>query len=170
MQALRSWYNRINSDLINHGFSRSTSEPTLYTKVNQQGEILIFFLYVDDMIFTRNLLVEEFKTTMKQEFEMKDLGLMKYFLGIEVNQLNFGIFICQSKYALDLLKRFRMMNCKETHTPIATWTKLNKQDNGSNVDPTLFKTLDDGLMYLTTTRPNIMFAISLISRFMETPK
>jgi hypothetical protein len=72
------------------------------------------------MIFTRNLSVDEFKSTMKHEFEMTYLGLMKYFLGIEVNQLNYGIFICQTKYALDVLKRFRMMNCKETPTPIAT--------------------------------------------------
>ena len=65
-QALRTWYNKIDYYLISHGFCRSTSEPRLYTKINKQGKILIFCLYVDDMIFTRNLSVDEFKTTMKQ--------------------------------------------------------------------------------------------------------
>jgi hypothetical protein len=107
---------------------------------------------------------------MKIEFEMTDLGMMKYFLGIEVNQFEDGIFICQTKYAKDILKRFRMVNCKPVVTPIATGTKLSKNDEGSCVDPTLYKRLVGSLMYLTTTRPDIMFVVNLISRFMETTK
>jgi hypothetical protein len=103
--------------LIRDGFNRSNNEPTLYTKVNQHGQILIVFLYVDDMIYTGDFLVNQFKYAMKKEFEMTDLGLMKFFLGIEVNQYEHGIFICQTKYAFDLLKIFRMKNCKETPTP-----------------------------------------------------
>ena len=64
---------------------------------------------------------------MKQEFEMTDLGLMKYFLGIEVNELKYEIFINQTRYALDVLKRFKMINCKEAITPITTGTKLRKK-------------------------------------------
>ena len=107
---------------------------------------------------------------MKTEFEMSGLGMMKYFLGIEVNQSEDGIFICQSKYANDVLKRFRMSNCKPGVTPIATGTKLSKDDDASKVDPTLYKRLVGSLVYLTATRPDIMFAVSLISRFMESPK
>eukprot|EP01018_Ginkgo_biloba_P013725 Gb_24397 [translate_table: standard] len=107
---------------------------------------------------------------MKKEFEMTDLGLMKYFLGIEVSQTNDGIFICQTKYASDVLKRFKMLNCKSTSTPMATGLKLSKEDKGTNVDPTLYKRLVGNLMYLSATRPDIMYAVSLISRFMETPK
>jgi len=85
-QAPRVWYSRIDAYLISNGFNRSGSEPTLYTQVNKHGEILILCLYVDDLIFTGNLSINDFKTAMKTEFEMTDLGLMKYFLGIEVKQ------------------------------------------------------------------------------------
>ena len=107
---------------------------------------------------------------MKTEFEMIDLGMMKYFLGIEVIQYKDGIFICQSKYGKDVLKRFRMLNCKPIVTPIETGTKLSKEDDGSKIDPRMYKRLVGSLMYLTATRHDIMFAASLISRFMETPK
>jgi hypothetical protein len=169
-QTSRVWYSRIDEYLISVGFSRSPSEPTLYTKVNYRGKILIVCLYVDDLIFTGDLSVDDFKNAMKTEFEMTDLGLMKYFLGIEVDQSDDGIFICQTNYANEVLKRFRMLNFKPTATPIATDIKLSKYDEGSYVDPTLYKRLVGSLMYLTTTRPDIMFAVSLISRFMETPK
>ena len=82
---------------------------------------------------------------------MTDLGMIKYFLGIEVIQYEDGIFICQSKYANDILKIFKMMNCKPVVTPIATSTKLSKDDDGSKVDPTMYKRLVGSLMYLTAT-------------------
>ena len=96
--------------------------------------------------------------------------MMKYFLGIDVTQCEDGIFINQTKYENDVLKIFNIMNCNLVVTPIATDTKLNKEDDRSKVDPTLYKRLVGSLMYLTATRPDIMFAISLVSRFMETPK
>ena len=101
---------------------------------------------------------------------MTDLGMMKYFLGIEVTQSEDDIFISQTKYENDVLKIFRMLKCKPTVTPITTGTKLSKEDDGSKVDPTMYKRLVESLMYLTTTRPDIMFAVSLISRFMESLK
>jgi len=101
---------------------------------------------------------------------MNDLGLMRYFLGIEFIQLDLGIFVCQMKYVMDVLKRFEMMNSKPTPTPIVSRTKLNKEDKGSNADPNLFKILVGNLMYLTTTRPYIMYASNSIPRFMESPK
>jgi hypothetical protein len=138
--------------------------------MNEEGEILIVCLYVDDLIFTSNLSIDLFKADMKKEFEMTDLGMMKYFLGIEVNQNENEIFISQSKYANDILKRFNMLKCKPAPTPTVIGLKLSKDDRGSNVDPTLFKRLVGSLMYLIATRPNIMYGVSLISRFMETPK
>jgi len=138
-KAPRVWYSRIDSYLISTGFNKRNNEPTLYTKVNQEGQILIVFLYVDDMIFRGNFPVDEFKETMKQKFEMTDLGLMRCFLGIEVLQSDSRIFAFQSWYVMYVLKRFRMMNCMPTPTPIPTGTKLSKEDAGSNVDPTLFK-------------------------------
>jgi hypothetical protein len=107
---------------------------------------------------------------MKDEFEMIDLGLMRYFLGIKVHYSKIDIFISQSKYAHEILKIFNMINSKATPTPIITRLKLSKEDKGSKVDPTLFKRLVGNLMYLTSTRPDIMYGVSLISRFMENLK
>ena len=132
--------------------------------------MLIVCLYVDDLIFTSNFGIEAFKSVMKDEFEMIDLGLMRYFLGIEVHRSKTGIFISQSKYAHEILKRFNMVNSKAAPTPSITGLKLRKEDRGSNVDPILFKSMVGSLMYLTTTRPNIMHGVNLISRFMKTPK
>ena len=103
------------------------------------------------MIFTGDLSIDEFKKAMKTKFEMTDLGMMKYFFGIEVTQSEDGIFINQTKYANDVLKRFRMVNCNPTVTLIVTGTKLSKEDDGSKVYPTLYKIAVGSLMYLTTT-------------------
>jgi hypothetical protein len=169
-KAYRVWYSKIDEYLISVGFNRSPSEPTLYKKVNWKGKILIVCLYVDDLIFTGDLSVDDFKDAMKIDFEMTNLGLMSYFLGIEVDQSDDGIFICQTNYANEVLKRYRMLNCKPTAKPMATGIKLCKYDEGSYVDPTLYRRMVGSLMYLTTTKPDIMFVVTLISRFMETPK
>jgi hypothetical protein len=169
-QAPRAWYNRIDAYLIKSGFNRSQNEPTLYTKTDQQGKILIVCMYVDDMIYTGNLQLDSFKHAMQSEFEMTDLGIMKYFLGIEVDQSTKGIFVCQQKYATDIIKRFCMEDCNPTETPIPLGTKLSKQDEGPTIDSTLYKILVGILLYLTTTRPDIMYATNFVSRFMESPK
>eukprot|EP01018_Ginkgo_biloba_P036522 Gb_16091 [translate_table: standard] len=106
---------------------------------------------------------------MKSEFEMNDLSLMNYFLGIEVTQNSDGTFISQEKYANDILKRFKMQNNKAVITPISMGVKLSKEDERRKVDSTLYKSLVGSLMYLTETRPDIIYAVSLISRFMENP-
>jgi hypothetical protein len=119
--------------------------------------MLIVFLHVDDLIFTGDFGIEEFNSVMKDEFEMVDLGLMRYFLGIEVHQSKVGIFISQFKNAHEILKRFNMINSKASPTPVITGLNLRKEDKGSKVNPTLFKTLVGSLMYLTETRADIMY-------------
>ena len=156
-QTLRSWYEKIDSFFPMHGYKRSKNDPNLYNVFNDEVQIVLISLYVDDMIYTGNLKIDEFKVVMEKEFEMTDLGLMKYFLGIEVSQLESGMFISQSKYASDLLKRFKMLECKAAATPIALGTKLSKTDQGNSIDQTLYKRLVGSLMYLTTTKLDIMF-------------
>ena len=104
--------------------------------MNEQGDIIIVCLYVDGLIFMSDLSIDMFKSAMKKEFEMTNLGLMRYFLGIEVNQNKNYIFISQSKYANEILKRFKIMNYKVVPTPIVTSLKLSKDDKGSKVDST----------------------------------
>ena len=132
--------------------------------------MLIICLYVDDLIFTSDFGIKDFRIVMESEFEITDLGLMKFFLGIEVQQSERGIFISQSKYASEVLKIFNMSNCKTAPTPVITGLKFSKDDEGSTVDPMLFKRIVGNLMYLTATRPDIMYGVCLISRFMESPK
>ena len=107
---------------------------------------------------------------MMKEFEMIDLGLMRYFLGIKIVQSDKGIFICQTKYAKDVLRRFNMMNFNPAPTLVLTGTKLSKNDFGPYVDSTLFKKLVGSLMYLIATRLDIVYGVSLISRLMKSPK
>ena len=122
-------------------------------KVNSNGDVLLICLYVDDLIFTGNNshMIKEFKKTMTQEFEMTDIGLMSFFLGIEVKQNNEGIFISQEAYAKEILKRFNMNNCKPVSTPIECGVKLSKIGEGQVIDATLFKSMVGSLCYLTCT-------------------
>eukprot|EP00253_Pinus_taeda_P007432 PITA_07432 len=98
------------------------------------------------------------------------MGLLRYFLGIEVEKSENGIFISQKKYANEVLKRFNMQDNKATITPTVMGLKLNKEDNNKDFDLSLYKSIVGSLMYFTATRPDIMHAVSLISGFMESPK
>ena len=127
-QAPRAWYSRIDSYLLENGFEKCEGEPTLYIK-EKDGKMLIVVLYVVDVIFTGNddYLIENFKTVMKDEFEMTDMGLLRYFLGIEVGKNENGIFISQAKYVNEVLEIFNMRNCKAEITPIVIGLKLRKK-------------------------------------------
>ena len=155
-QAPWAWYSRIDSYLMSNGFSKSNGEPTLYIKATN-GNILIVVLYVDDLIFTGNdkAIISEFKEAMKNEFEMTDLGLLKYFLAIEVKQMHDGIFISQENYAGQILERFKMQNSKAAPTLTVVGLKLSKEDSSKRVDQTLYKSMVGSLMYLTATRPDL---------------
>ncbi|KAL3339575.1 hypothetical protein AABB24_028262 [Solanum stoloniferum] len=100
---------------------------------------------------------------MQHSFEMTDLGEMVYFLGMEIKQEKNELFICQKKYAKDILTKFRMENCKETATPMCQKEKLSKNDEAEKVDKTLYRSLVGCLMYLTATRPDILYVVSLLS-------
>ena len=112
---------------------------------------------------------EDFKKSMMAEFEMSNLGMLHYFLGLEVVQSNEGIFLSQKKYAHEILHKFQMEDCNSVRTPADVGMKLDKDPQGRKVDSTLFKQIVGSLMYLTATRPDIMHAVCLISRYMENP-
>ncbi|XP_059663983.1 uncharacterized mitochondrial protein AtMg00810-like [Cornus florida] len=110
---------------------------------------------------------KDFKKVMTQEFEMTDIGIMAYYLGIEVKQMKDEIFIHQEGYAKEILKKFKMEDCKLVNTSIEVGIKSSRDKDGKIVDPTFFKSLVGSLRYLTCRGPNILFAIGLGSQFME---
>lgn len=170
-QAPRAWNSQIDKYFQDNGFTRCLHEYALYVKSYANGSILFVCLYVDDLIFTGNdsSLFEEFKKAMSSEFEMTDIGLMSYYLGLEVKQMGEGIFLSQERYAKEVLKKFNMLGCSPVNTPMECGMKLSKFGDGEKVDPSFFKSLVGSLRYLTNTRPDILFAVGVVSRYMESP-
>jgi hypothetical protein len=169
-QAPRAWNTRIDRYFQENGFEKCPYEHAIYVKKEADGSILFACLYVDDLLFTGNnpIMFEAFKKSMVQEFEMTDIGLMAHFLGLEVVQKEEGIFVSQNSYAKDILERFKMESCNPVSTPVENGVELRKSKVG-NVDPTYFKSLVGSVRHLTCTRPNILYGVGLINRYMETP-
>ena len=167
-QAPRAWYSRIDDYLLSLGFTKSLSESTLYVQ-HLNAEILIVSLYVDDLLVTGSnaTFIGEFKQNMMKVFEMTDCGEMTFFLGIEVKQDERGVFISQKKYAKEILKKFQMENCNPMSTPMFQKLKLCKEDGAKKVDETDYRSLVGCLMYLTATRPDILQAVNVLSRFLH---
>lgn len=140
-QAPRAWYERIDKYLLNLGFCKNDADPNIYFKV-ANDEMLILVLYVDDLFLTgKDELIIRCKKELASEFEMKYLGLMHYFLGLEVWQRSNEIFLSQGKYTIDILKRFRMMDCKPMSTPMeSNLKKLSvSAANSEFVDPSEYR-------------------------------
>ena len=137
----------------------------MYIKSQGNTGILIVSLYVDDLIFTGSdkKMIEDFKRDMMKKYEMSDLGFLHYFLGIEIYQNEEGVFICQKKYAKTLIEKFKMKDCKSVATPLIVNEKLSKEDGSKEVDASIYRSLVGSLLYLTASRPDIMFATSMLS-------
>ena len=151
---------------------RSKSDPNLYIKFDEQGYIILISLYVDELIITRNAgkLIDDIKEQMSQVFEMKDLGELHYCLGLEVWKNAGQTFVCQSKYVRDVLKRFKMDQCKSSTVPMQQNVKLSCDDGSKEVNSTMYRQMVGSLNYLTTTRPDIAYYVSVLSQFMAKPQ
>ena len=132
---------------------RSNNELTLYIKSCPHDTQLIICLYVDDLLVTRGDIqhVLNFKLEMQKEFDMSDLGLMKYFLGMEIWQFSHGIFLSQRKYAVELLKKFHLEKSKPTATPLVQNQQLIKEDGVAKVEASVYRSLIGSLLYLTAS-------------------
>lgn len=171
-QAPRAWYERIDKYLLSLGFCKNDADSNIYFKV-ANDEMLILVLYVDDLFLTgKNEFIIRCKKELASEFEMKDLGLMHYFLGLEVWQRSNEIFLSQGKYTIDILKRFRMMDCKPMSTPMeSNLKKLSvSAANSEFADPSEYRQLIGSLMYLVNTRLGICFAVNALNQLMSLPK
>lgn len=170
-QAPRAWYDRLSNFLCEKGFEKGKVDTTLFIK-RINCHTLLVQIYVDDIIFgaTNESLCKDFSDMMQGEFEMSMMGKLNYFLGLQIKQSKDGIFINQSKYCKELLKRFDMENCKEIATPMSSSTYVDQDESGKPIDITKYRGMIGSLLYLTASRPDIMFSVCLCARFQSCPK
>jgi hypothetical protein len=169
-QAPRAWYARMDNYLRRLGFSKSHADPNLYYKVMDNAPVILL-LYVDDLFITgEESLIIQCKKELASEFDMKDLGLMHYYLGLEVWQKRGEVFLGQGKYAIKILQKFGMMDCKSMDTPMNADIRKVKVPDSDPVDPSLYRQLIGSLMYLVNTRPDICFAVNTLSQFQVEPR
>ncbi|GKB31045.1 putative ribonuclease H-like domain-containing protein [Tanacetum coccineum] len=170
-QAPRAWYETLANYLLGNGFKRGKIDQTLFIK-KQKGDILLVHVYVDDIIFgsTNKELCTGFEKLMKDKFQMSSMGELTFFLGLQVQQKEDGIFISQDKYVDEILKKFNYTDVKSASTPVDLEKPLVKDRDANDVDVHLYRSMIGSLMYLTTSRPDIMFAVCACARFQVTPK
>ena len=114
-------------------------------------------------------MIQSVQRQLMAQFDMTDIGLLHYFLGLQVHQSLDGIYIYQQKYSLDLLQCFGMANCKVAPTPFQFGVTLTTSYTSPQVNPSLYRQLVGSLLYLTHTKPDIAFAVGLVSRFSQDP-
>nr|GEY07379.1 uncharacterized mitochondrial protein AtMg00810-like [Tanacetum cinerariifolium] len=159
-QAPRAWYETLYTYLLENGFRRGIIDKTVFIK-KDKDDILLVQVYVDDIIFGSNKksLCTEFERLMHKKFQMSSIGELTFFLRLQVMQKDDGIFISQDKYVADILKIFNFLIVKTASTPIETNKALLKHEEARDVNVHLYKSIIGLLMYLTSSRPDIMFAV-----------
>ncbi|GJX26721.1 putative ribonuclease H-like domain-containing protein [Tanacetum coccineum] len=170
-QAPRAWYETLSTYLLDNRFQRGKIDKTLFIRRNN-GDILLVQVYIDDIIFglTKMLLCTEFEKMMHKKFQMSSMGKLTFFLGLQVKKKEDGIFISQDKYMTEILKKFGFSDIKTASTPMETHKPLLKDADGEDVDEHWFRSMIGSLMYLTSSRPDIMFALCACARFQVNPK
>ncbi|GJY08828.1 retrovirus-related pol polyprotein from transposon TNT 1-94 [Tanacetum coccineum] len=169
-QAPRAWYDTLSRFLLDNKFSKGAVDPTLFTRKTGK-HILLVQIYVDDIIFasTDPKACDIFSNEMSSKFQMSMMGQMSFFLGLQVSQNPRGIFINQSKFALKILKKFGMDSCDPVDTPMVDRLKLDEDPLGILVDQTRFRSMVGSLMYLTASRPDLVFAVCMCARYQASP-
>ncbi|CAM8885294.1 unnamed protein product [Rhodiola kirilowii] len=166
-QAPRAWYERLTVFLVDHGYVRGGVDKTLFVK-HTRSDFIIAQIYIDDIVFGSNTqkLVDQFVEQMQKEFKMSMVGEINYFLGLQMTQKDEGIFISQSKYAKNLIKKFDLEKASHKRTLVATHIKITKDEAGERVDQTLYRikriikyvcgTVDFGIWYTKDTNPHLV--------------
>ncbi|GJR20409.1 putative ribonuclease H-like domain-containing protein [Tanacetum coccineum] len=164
-QAPRAWYETLSTYLLENGFRRGTIDKTLFIK-KDKDDILFVQVYVDDIIFgsTKKSLCTEFEHMMHKRFQMSSMGEITFFLGLQVKQKDDGIFISRDKYVADILKNFDFATMKTESTPMETNKALLKDEEAADVDVHLYRSMIGSLMYLTASRPDIVFVVYACAR------
>ncbi|GJX71168.1 retrovirus-related pol polyprotein from transposon TNT 1-94 [Tanacetum coccineum] len=169
-QAPRAWYDMLSSFLLTQQFSKGVVDPILFTK-KVGNNILLVQIYVDDIIFayTNPAMCDEFANIMTSKFRMSMMGKMSLFLRLEISQSPKGIFINQSKYALEIIKKYGMLSGDPVDTPMVDKTKLDADLQRKPVDPTHYRGMIGSFMYLTSSRPNLVFAVCMCAWYQAQP-
>ncbi|GJT99663.1 retrovirus-related pol polyprotein from transposon TNT 1-94 [Tanacetum coccineum] len=169
-QAPRAWYDMLSSFLISNDFSKGSVDPTLFIR-REGNELILVQIYVDDIIFAASTpeLCDLFAKIMCSKFKMSMMGKISFFLGLQISQSPRGIFINQSKYALESLKKYGYESCDPVDTPMVEKSKLDEDKEGKAVDPSHYRGMIGTLLYLTASRPDLQFAICMCARYQARP-
>ena len=170
-QASRQWFAEFSAALLNFGFVQSKADYTLFTRI-LKGSFIALLVYVDDVIIASDSSTEvsSFISLLNDRFKLKDLGQLKFFLGLEIARSELGISVCQRKYALEVLEDAGLLASKPVHFPMESNLQLSKDTGDPLADPTIYRRLVGRLLYLTITRPDISFAVQMLSQFMAAPR
>ncbi|KAI3678299.1 hypothetical protein L6452_37586 [Arctium lappa] len=170
-QAPRAWYDTLSTYLLENGFERGNIDKTLFIKRSKKDTILVQ-IYVDDIIFgsTKDQMCRDFEELMHKSFKMSSMGELNFFLGLQVKQQKDGIFISQSKYVKDILDKYGLSDSKPASRPMETYKQITADLEGEDVDVHLYRSMNGSLMYLTASRPDIMFPVCVCARFQVKPK
>ncbi|GJX18750.1 retrovirus-related pol polyprotein from transposon TNT 1-94 [Tanacetum coccineum] len=169
-QAPRAWYDTLSKFLLAQGFSKGVVDPTLFIRPTGKHTLHVQ-IYVDDIIFasTDPRDCDHFSNEMSSKFQMSMMGQISFFLGLQISQNPRGIFINQSKYANEILKKFDLHKSDPVDTPMVERTKLDEDLSGIPVDQTKYRSMIGSLMYLTASRPDLVFAVCMCVRYQSKP-
>jgi len=169
-QALRAWNDRFTQFLSSVGFETTYSDSSLFVK-HVGPAIVVLLLYVDDIIIIKSVSgeIQQVISALTTEFDIKDLGFLHYFLGIQITRTATGLFLSQTKYVEDMLTKSKMVAAKPCDTPCLPYHRLLKKDGEPYSNPTLFKSIVGALQYLTFTKSNIAFFVHQVCQFMQNP-
>ncbi|GJZ41035.1 retrovirus-related pol polyprotein from transposon TNT 1-94 [Tanacetum coccineum] len=169
-QAPRAWYDMLSSFLISQYFSKGAVDPTLFTW-KAGNDLLLVQIYVDDIIFasTNTASCNEFANLMTTKFKMSMMGWISFFLGLQISQSPRGIFLNQSKYASEIIKKYGLLTSDYVDTPMVEKNKLDEDLQGTPVDATVYRGMIGSYMYLTSTRPDLIYAVYLCARYQAKP-
>ena len=151
--------------------TRSTANHSVFYHHTSSGQCIYLIVYVEDIVITGNDQdgIQRLKQHLFSHFQTKDLGKLKYFLGIEIVQSKSGVVMNQRKYALEILEEIGMLDCKPLDTRMDPNVKLVPGQGEPLRDPEKYQRLVGKLNYLTITRPNISFPVSVVSQFLQSP-
>ncbi|XP_072087411.1 uncharacterized protein [Arachis hypogaea] len=167
-QASRQWNIKLSAALADLGFTPSENDHSLFTK-STGTTFTAILVYVDDLVLAEDDLseIQAVKMFLDDKFKIKDLGLLKFFIGMEVARSNAGIALYQRKYALDLITDCGLLGVKPASTPMEYTTSLSKASGSPLPDATIYRRLVDRLLYLTNTRPDLSYSVGCLSQFMD---